>query len=275
MQSFQNKVVVITGGTSGIGKALVDAFLAAGARVATCGRNVEKLKVLEDAHNSGNLFTYGADVAIQEDCRNFIAEVIHQFQRVDVLINNAGMSMRALFDELEDLSILQKLMDVNFWGCVYCTWYALPELKKNKGVVVGVSSVAGYRGLPGRAGYSASKFAMQGFLEVLRTENLHSGLHVMWISPGFTASNIRNTALNKRGDAQAETPLEEDKLMSAEEVASRILEAVAQRKRTSVMTLQGKLTVFLNKLFPSLTDKLVYNHFAKEPGSPLKKHPQG
>jgi short-subunit dehydrogenase len=138
--------------------------------------------------------------------------------------------------------------------------------------VVGVSSIAGYRGLPGRTGYSASKFAMQGFLESLRTEMLHTGVHVMWVSPGFVASNIRNVALSSDGTAQAETPLDESKLMSAEECAGIIISGIEKRKRSIVMTTQGKLTVLINKLFPSLADKLVYNHFLKEPDSPLKKY---
>src|SRR5699024_6023335 len=159
--------------------------------------------------------------------------------------------MRALFADL-DLAVLHRLMDVNFWGTVYCTKYAIPELLRGKGVVVGVSSIAGYRGLPGRTGYSASKFAMHGFLETLRTENLKNGLHVMWVCPGFTASNIRNTALNEKGKAQSGTPLEEQKLMSAKEVAVRIVKGIIREKRTLVMTSQGKLTVWMNKLFPSL-----------------------
>jgi len=268
---FTDQVVVITGGTSGIGEALVKQCLAYGSKVATCGRNADKLEKLKSTLGSEKLYTFAADVSIQEDCKTFIYNTVQRFGRIDILINNAGMSMRALFADLDDLVVIKNLMDVNFWGCVYCSWYAMPQLQKNKGILVGVSSIAGYRGLPGRAGYSASKFAMQGFLEVLRTENLKTGLHVMWVSPGFTSSNIRNTALNAQGVAQAETPLDEGKLMSAEEVARQILTAVKQRRRTRVMTFQGKITVWLNKFFPSLTDKLVYNHFAKEPGSPLKK----
>lgn len=268
--SFQNKVVVITGGSSGIGEALVRQFLAADAFVATCGRHQDKLDVLQKNIPSEHLYTYVADVSSEQDCKNFIESVIQKFGKIDILVNNAGMSMRALFDQLEDLSVMKKLMDINFWGCVYCTRYALPALKKSQGTVVGVSSIAGYRGLPGRAGYSASKFAMQGFLEVLRTENLYTGVHVMWVCPGFTASNIRNTALNKEGKAQAETPLKENKLMTADEVALRMMKSISRKKRTEVMTSQGKLTVLMNKWFPALTDKLVYNFFAKEPGSPLK-----
>lgn len=269
--SYQNKVVIITGGSSGIGEALVRNFLAAGATVATCGRHEDKLNALQVAISNENLYVKVADVSMEQDCKDFIESVVKKFGRIDILINNAGMSMRALFGQLEDLSVMKKLMDINFWGCVYCSRYALPELKKSQGIVVGVSSIAGYRGLPGRAGYSASKFAMQGFLEVLRTENLYTGVHVMWVCPGFTASNIRNTALNKEGKAQAETPLKENKLMTADEVAHRITKSISRKKRTTVMTSQGKLTVFMNKWFPSLTDKLVYDFFKKEPGSPLKK----
>jgi len=188
-----------------------------------------------------------------------------------VLINNAGISMRALFEEA-DLAVIRELMDINFWGTVYCSKRALPSVMKNKGVIAGISSIAGYRGLPGRTGYSASKFAMQGFLEALRTEMLHTGVHVMWVSPGFTASNIRNVARTADGSSQAETPLNESKLMTAEECARRVLDGVEQRKRSIVMTTQGKLAVWLNKLLPSFADKMVYKHFLNEPDSPLRKY---
>ncbi|MVT10366.1 SDR family oxidoreductase [Chitinophaga tropicalis] len=267
--SFQNKVVVITGGTSGIGKALAEAFLQAGARVAVCGRKQDSLQALEQELATDSLYTYQADVSKEEDCKRFIDQVITRLGKVDILINNAGISMRALFRDAE-VSVLKQLMDINFWGTVYCTKYALPSVLANNGTIVGVSSIAGYRGLPGRTGYSASKFAMQGFLEALRTENLHTGVNVMWVCPGFTASNIRNTALNEQGRAQGETPLDESRLMSAEAVAQSILKAIYKRKRTLVLTGQGKLTVLLSKLIPGIADGLVYNHFKKEPGSPLK-----
>ncbi|RYE22385.1 MAG: SDR family NAD(P)-dependent oxidoreductase, partial [Sphingobacteriales bacterium] len=155
---------------------------------------------------------------------------------------------------------------------VYCTKFALPSIIKNKGVVLGVSSIAGFRGLPARTGYSASKFAMQGFLEALRTELLPTGAHVMWVSPGFTASNIRNVARAADGTSQGETPLEEGKLMTAEECARIIFDSIEKRKRVVIMTGQGKLTVWMNKLFGGLADKLVYKHFLKEPNSPLLKY---
>ncbi|MBL7719919.1 MAG: SDR family oxidoreductase [Flavipsychrobacter sp.] len=271
MYSFQDKVVAITGASSGIGQALAAVFLNSGAKVAACARNLPRLREAFSGLDSTRLYLVSADVSNEQDCKAFVEGTIAHWGRIDVLINNAGTSMRALFDEL-DLSVLKELMDINFWGTVYCTKYALPSIMQNKGIIVGVSSIAGYRGLPARTGYSASKFAMHGFLEGLRTEMLHTGTHVMWVCPGFTASNIRNVARSADGSAQGDTPLEEGKLMSAEECARIIKDAMAARKRTIVMTGQGKLTVWMNKLFPALADKLVYKHFLKEPGSPLQKY---
>ncbi len=259
---FQNKVVVITGGSEGIGKALVDIFLQHGAKVATCGRNYDKLYQLQSAHSSLPLFVHTADVSKEADCRNFIEAVVKSFGTIDILINNAGISMRSLFAEV-DLDTIRKVMDVNFWGTVYCTKFALPCIIKNKGTILGVSSIAGYRGLPGRSGYSASKFAVNGWLESLRTELLDSGVNVMWVCPGFTTSNIRNVALNSEGKSHGESPMDEDKMMSAEECAIHILDSIEKRKRTLVLTLTGKRTVFMNRFFPSLADKLVRKFFFK------------
>jgi short-subunit dehydrogenase len=161
-------------------------------------------------------------------------------------------------------------MDINFWGTVYATQAALPYLKESKGGIIGISSIAGYRGLPVRSGYSASKFAMNGFLEALRTELLHSGVHVLIACPGFTASNIRNSSLNSEGNITGETMREEDKMMSADAVALKIIHAYQQKKKTLIMTFQGKLTVFLNKWMNGLMDTLVYNALKKERNSPLK-----
>jgi short-subunit dehydrogenase len=177
--------------------------------------------------------------------------------------------MRALFEEV-DLKVLHRLMDTNFWGTVYCSKYALPHLLKAEGSLVGISSIAGYKGLPGRTGYTASKAAMQGLLDVIRMENLKKRLHVLVACPGFTESNIRNVALSKDGSVQGETPLDEGNLMTARQVASKIADAIDKRKRTLLLTTQGRLTVLINKFFPSLMDKLVYNHMAKEPDSPFK-----
>lgn len=269
--SLSEKVVVITGASSGIGKALALGALSEGAKVAVCARNEEKLKaVFEKVKDKDRLLLVAADVSKKEDCDKFVSAVLQQWSQIDWLVNNAGISMRALFDDT-DVSVIESLMQINFWGSVYMTKYALPAIKKQKGGIVSISSIAGYRGLPGRTGYSASKFAMQGFFEALRTELLFTGVHVMWAAPGFTSSNIRNTALAADGKAQKETPLAEDKLMSAEDCAALILAGMKKRKRTLVMTTQGKATVWMNKLFPGWMDKMVFNHFAKEADSPLKR----
>ncbi|MEY4050403.1 MAG: hypothetical protein RL262_1237 [Bacteroidota bacterium] len=263
MSNFTDKIVVITGGSDGIGKALVAQFLALGAKVATCGRNENKLSLLASEFPSSNLFTAQVDVSKQDQSEAFIKQVVDNWGRIDVLINNAGISMRALVSEVS-VQTLQNVMDINFWGTVYCTKAALPSIQQNKGVIVGVSSIAGYRGLPGRSGYSASKFALNGWLEALKTELYASGTHVMWVCPGFTTSNIRNAALDKNANAQGESPMDEGSMMSSEECATHIVHAIEKRKRSLVLTFTGKRTVFMNKYFPAWADKLVHQFFFKE-----------
>jgi len=269
---MENKVVVITGASSGIGKALAFEFASRGSKVVLAARNTDKLKEVENEllANGTEVLSVKTDVSIEVDCKNLIEKSVQHFGEIDVLINNAGISMRALFADL-DLSVLKQLMDVNFWGTVFCTKYAMPYITRAKGSVVGVISIAGYIGLPARSGYSASKYAIRGFLDTLRVENLKTGVHVLVAAPGFTASNVRNVALTADGSSQGETPRDEDKMMSAEECARLIANSVVKRKRELIMTfIEGKVTVWLKKWFPSLLEKLTYNHMAKEPNSPLK-----
>jgi len=267
---MKEKVVVITGASSGIGEALARRFAAAGSKLVLAARRIDRLQALENELEGTEVITVQTDVAVKEDCKHLIEKAIERFGKIDILINNAGISMRAIFEEVE-LDVLRRLMDVNFWGTVYCTKYALPFLLQSKGSLVGVISVAGHVGLPGRSGYAASKFAVRGFLDTLRIENLKKGLHVLVVAPGFTASEVRKVALNANGKTQGESPRDEAKMMSAEECANHIFNAVARRKRQLILTfVEGKLTVFLNKFFPSLIDKLAYNHMAKEPDSPFK-----
>ncbi len=267
---MKDKVIIITGGSSGIGKAMAEIFGRNGSKILITGRNIEELNktVIELSAKNIEVLGFQADVSIEQDNKRMAEEALKKFGRIDVLINNAGITMRALFDEV-DLDVVKKVMDINFYGVLYATKYCLPEILKSKGSIVGISSIAGYRGLPGRTGYSASKFALNGFLEVLRTEMLKKDVHVLTACPGFTASNIRKRALSKDGTSQGESPRDENDMMSAEEVAKRIYKATLRRKKILILTTQGKFTVLLNKLFPVFVDKLVYKVMAKETNAPV------
>ncbi len=263
---MRDKVVIITGASSGIGLALARECAARGAKVVLGARNEDALKEL--VAETGGVYAV-ADVSREEDCKRLIDLAVSAFGRLDVLVCNAGISMRALLDDAS-LDVLKRLMEVNFWGTVYCVKHALPYLQASRGSIVGVSSVAGIHGLPGRTGYSASKFAMTGFLETVRIENLKKGVHVMIACPGFTASNVRFSALTADGQAQGESPRDEGKMMSAEEVARRIVHGIERRRRTLLMEFNGRATTFIKKFAPAFLDRMFYNHMAKEPDSPFK-----
>jgi dehydrogenase/reductase SDR family member 7B len=269
MQKLHDKVIIITGASSGIGEALAAQAYIQEMRVVMAARSIEPMQQATLHWNPERYLVVQADVSVEADCKRIIENAIEKFGSIDVLINNAGISMRALFHELTP-DVIRKLMDVNFWGTVYCSFFAMPWLLQSRGSLVGISSIAGYKGLPARTGYSASKFAMHGLLETIRIENLKNGLHVLIACPGFTSSNIRKTALGKDGIGQGESPRDEDQMMTSQQVAQHILKAIENRKRTLVLTRQGKITLWLNKLFPAWVDKLVYNHMAKEQDSPLK-----
>lgn len=271
MTDTEGKAVIITGGSSGIGKALAFEFGSKGFKVAITGRNESALNgtVKELKQKKVDIIGIQADTSVEEDNQRMVNAVIEKFGRIDILIANAGISMRALLEEV-DIQVIKKVMNVNFFGALYAIKACLPHIAEQKGSIVGISSIAGFRGLPARAGYSASKFALQGLLEALRTEMLYKGVHVMVASPGFTASNIRKRALTADGTAQGESPRNESKEMSAEECARHIYKATIKRKRHLILTTEGKLTVFLNKFFPGWMDKMVYKALAKEDNSPFK-----
>ena len=267
---MNGKVVIITGASSGIGKALAFEFASQGCNLVLAARRIGMLEMIKEALAPAEVLLQQTDVSIETDCKRLINVAIERFGKIDILINNAGISMRAIFEDVE-LDVLRKLMDVNFWGTVYCTKFALPYLLQTKGSLVGIISIAGYIGLPGRTGYSASKFAIRGFLNTIRTENLKKGLHVLVAAPGFTSSEVRKAALTANGSLQGETPRNEEKMMSAAECARHIIFAVKKRKRQLILTfVEGKLSVFLSKFFPALVDRLAFHHMAKEPDSPFK-----
>ena len=270
---FKDKVIIITGASSGIGLASAKLFASLGARLSLAARSIDRLESLSreiSPDPESRVLCVKTDVSVEEDCRNLIEKTVAKFGGIDILVNNAGISMRAMFRDL-DLSVIKSLMDVNFWGTVYCTKYALPYLLEAKGSVVGVISIAGYAGLPGRTGYSSSKYAIRGFLDTLRIEHLYDGLHVMIFAPGFTASNVRNAALTADGSRQGKTPRDEGKMMTAERCAEYLARGLRKRKSEMILTPVGKATVLLHNIFPRLTDRLEFSYMAKEPDSPFHK----
>ncbi len=268
--NFNDKVVVITGASSGIGLACAKTFLQLRSKVVIGSRSADQVKdlTIEAGCKDHCCLAVKTDVTIETDCKHLINEAVRTFGRIDILINNAGISMRALFDDV-DIDVLQKVMNVNFWGTVYATRYALPYIQKSKGTIVGISSIAGFHGLPGRTAYSASKAAMMGFLESVRIENMKKGVQVLILSAGFTASNIRKSALTKHGLPQGETPRPEEKLMTPERVAENVVRSISKRKRNRIMTLEGQLMVLLQRIIPVTVDKTIYRKFKREPKSPL------
>ena len=268
---FQDKVAIVTGASSGIGLATATLLARYHAKVVLAARSEDKLDTLcRELSQYTDVISVKTDVSVENDCRNLIEQTVKTYGRIDILINNAGISMRAMFKDL-DLDVIRRLMDVNFWGTVYCTKYALPYLLESKGSVVGVISTAGYKGLPGRTGYSASKFAINGFLDTLRSEHLYDGLHVMIYAPGFTASNIRKTALMADGSQQGETPREEGKMMTSEKVGMIMLNHIRKRSRRATLTFTSKLLLVLTRLFPTITGHMEYWYMAREPDSPFKR----
>ncbi|MCQ2166372.1 MAG: SDR family oxidoreductase [Bacteroidales bacterium] len=268
-EHFRDKVIIITGASSGIGLASARLFSSCGAKLVLAARRLDVLEK-EATAMGGDILCVKADVSVEDDCRTLVQKAVERYGRIDILVNNAGLSMRALFRDL-DLKVIRTLMEVNFWGTVYCTKYALPYLLESRGSVVGVISIAGFAGLPGRTGYSSSKYAIRGFLDTLRIEHLYDGLHVMVFAPGFTASNVRNAALTADGSAQGSTPRDEGSMMTAEECARHLARGLQRRRRQVILTPVGKMTVFMHRLFPRLTDRLEFGYMAKEPNSPFKK----
>ena len=267
---FEDKVIIVTGASSGIGLASARLFGSLGARVVMAARSYDKLVELSaGVGDADHVLCVKADVSVEQDCRELIDRTVERFGRIDVLVNNAGLSMRAMFKDLE-LDVIRRLMDVNFWGTVYCTKFALPYLLESKGTVVGVISIAGYSALPARTGYSASKYAVRGFLDTIRIEHLHDGLNVLTFAPNYVASNVRNAALVADGSPQGATPLNESGLMSAEECARRLAKAISRRRSVVTLTPLGKFTALSRTLIPAIDDRVTYKYIAREKDSPFK-----
>ena len=267
---MDQKTIIITGGASGIGLATAKMFLEQGHIVVMADIHEDRLKEAAKECDLGpdRLLPLKVDVTSETQCKSMVDKTIESFGQLDVMINNAGISMRSLFLDL-DLEVIRRVMDVNFWGTVYCSYHALPHLIQSKGSLVAITSIAGKHGLPGRTGYSASKFAIQGLMESIRIEHLTSGLHVLTFAPGFTCTNIRSSALKSDGSEQGVSPVNEKRFMSAEAVAKKLYRAIQTRRREAVLTLSGKVTKMGNCMFPKTLDKIYFAYIAREPDSPI------
>lgn len=270
---LKNKVVVITGASSGIGAATAVEMSKRQAHVVLASRNYDQLKkVATQCDRYSKTLIIPTDVSREEECKSLMDTAVKAFGRIDVLICNAGLSMRGLVQDTET-SVFERLMNVNFWGVFYCTRYALPHLLKSKGMLIGISSVSGFKALPGRGAYTASKHAVNGFLECVKIENLQTGVHVMTFCPGFTATNIRHSALDEHGREQAESPRNELAMMRSEEVACTLCKSIEERKDFVVLTKQGKIMYWLDKFAPNFVSRKVFEEFARETNSPLRTEP--
>jgi len=255
---YKDKVVVITGASSGIGRELACRLAMQGAWLSLAARDTGRLEAARSGclDLGGKAIAVPTDVAEQSQCEALIKQTVEAYQRIDVLVNNAGISMWANFEDLKSLDMLEKIMRVNYLGSVYCTYYALPYLKQSKGQIVGVSSLAGKNGIPSRSGYAASKHAMTGFFDSLRIELAPYGVSVTMIYPGFVTTEIRQRAFAANGEALGKSPVRENEIMTVEECVQLMLKAMVKRKREVVMTLRGQAGLWVKLIAPGLVDQI-------------------
>ncbi len=255
---FRENVVVITGASRGVGRAMARQLAEQGAWLALAARDVEQLQTVarECCERGARAIAIPTDVAEQAQCRNLIEQTAREFGKIDTLINNAAFGMWVKFEEIETPAFFEQLIRVNYLGSVYCTFYALPCLKQARGRLVAVSSLAGKTGVPFRSGYAASKHALGGFCESLRVELMESGVTVTLAFPDFVATEIRARNVGKDGKPLGVSPAREEKFMSAEECARRIVRGVARREREIIMTPRGRWIALGKLIAPALVDRL-------------------
>lgn len=263
------QVVVITGGSDGIGAEIARQLAArhrADVALVLAARNpVQLAAVARECEELGaQALAVPTDVSVREQCQQLIAAAVGRFGTIDVLINNAGRSAHALFEDVADLGWYEDLMRVNLWGSVWCTQAALPYLKAARGRIVAVSSLAGLVGVPGRTAYSATKFAMAGFFEALRAELKSAGVSVTVAYPGVVATRIRHRGFNAAGQALGESLLKEEGAMTAAQAARLIIDGMQQRRREVVMTTKGKLGRFIKLVAPGLVERMALAALKKD-----------
>ena len=258
MTTFRDNVIVLTGASSGIGRELALQLAAEGARLVLASRGRDRLEEVAAScrERGGTATAVATDVGEEDQCRRLIDACVAEHGRLDTLINNAGRTMWSLFEDLETLQPFEEIMRVNYFGSVYCTYYALPHLKVSRGRIVGVSSLTGKTGVPTRSGYAASKHAMAGFFDTLRIELMGSGVTVTMAYPDFVATETRRQAFGADGAPIGDSPVREGEIMTAEECARQIVRGAAKRKRELIMSTRGKLGLWLKTFAPGLIDRI-------------------
>ena len=259
MAVYSGKVVVVTGASSGIGRALCLALAPQRPRLVLAARDAVSLEdVATGCRAAGaEALVVPTDVTSTEGCRRLVDRAVEVFGALDVLVNNAGASMMARFDEIEDLSVFGRLMDVNYLGSVYPTHYALPHLKKSRGQIVVMSSLAGMNGVPTRTGYAASKHAVFGFFDSLRIELEGTGVDVTMVAPYFVLSEIHRRSTGADGRPLGKSPMQEDKIMTAETCAALTVAGMEARKRLVITNWRGgRLSRLMRVIAPAVADRL-------------------
>ncbi|MES2622221.1 MAG: SDR family oxidoreductase [Bacteroidota bacterium] len=262
----EKKTYLITGCSTGIGYELALKLAAPNINLVLAARTTQPLLELSELckKRGADILICKTDVSVEAECKNLVTETISRFQHIDILINNAGISMTANFDEIQNVEVFERLMRTNYLGVVYCTYYALESLKKRKGLIVGVSSLQGKTGFPRSSAYAASKFALQGFLDSIRIELSESGVDVLVVSPGPVATDIRNKKLNIHGEVAKDLKdYSNEKMMPADECAALIVRAIQKRQRELVMTSSGKILPWLKLISPGLVDKIILSKVNK------------
>jgi short-subunit dehydrogenase len=252
------QTIIITGASEGIGAALAQQMSRPGINLMLAARSGDKLqKVADQCKQLGaNAMIQITDVSIQGDCIHLVERTITEFGGLDILINNAGVSMHAKFSEISDLTVFEKLFRINTMSAVWTSHAALPYLRQSKGQIVAISSLAGKTGIPERTTYCTSKFAMSGFFEALRIELVDSGVNVFTACPGVVATEIRRNGWNAQGQRAGVSGLKEEAAMSVTECAQLIAKGIAQRDRELIMTTKGKIGLKLKAFFPTLVDNM-------------------
>jgi short-subunit dehydrogenase len=261
--SFKDKVIVVTGASDGIGAALAIALAREGACLVVAARNVAALEAVAAQCAPAPTLVQRTDVSVQADCQALAQATLAKFGRIDILVNNAGVSGHALFEEVTDFKWYEDMMRVNFFGSLWCTHYALPALKASRGLLVGVASLAGKTGVPGRTAYSPSKFAQSGFFEALRIELRGTGVDVTMVFPGVVLTNIRQRGYGADGKPAGKSGLDETGGMTVDECVRQMMAAMRSRQRELVMTAKGRIAMWLKLLAPNLVDNLALKALKK------------